>query len=689
MIRLWTAFLGAALAGWPASALAQEPGTAVTVIDTVRVQRDRLPADALRAPIAITEIRASEYDTERQIGLDEALDGVPGVVAQSRGGAQDVRITIRGFGARGAGDRSNAGTTRGIRIQLDGFPLTEPDGRTSLDLADLGAIERIRVVRSNASALFGSASGGLIDLATQSRVGPRSWALRSSFGSFGMQRQHAVGVLPFASSSVRVSFSDTRFDGWRRHSASATTSAQASVFSDLGPRTTLGVFLAATRNHNRQPGALTRAEFDADPRQADPAYVAIDARRENTIGRVAARLQHAPRPDDLLSIGAFVEPKGLHRAERNRFRDFTRFHTGGNVLYRWAPPLAPPLRVRITSGVDEAFQDGAALFYDLTPGGDRGTILESNTREAIHNLGFYSQVELQPAPRWEVSAGGRYDLVRFIFEDFQAPQLSASRTMRRFSPRLAASYRVRPGHSVYAAFASGIEAPAFNEVDPPPPFDTRMGLNPFLEPAHSFTFEIGTKGVHALRADGKSHLRWDLALYGLQVYNDIIPNANGAFYTTAGRSRRAGVEVGGELRLANGVHARLACSVSRNVYLEYRNDSGVFDDNESAGIPPLVVDAKLGWESQAGVFAEAGTHVLGAYWADDANRARVPAYAIAGVTVGARRTLGVGTLEAYAGVENLFDERYVASVFINGIDGRFFEPGMERSFLAGLSFRGR
>ena len=45
---------------------------------------------------------------------------------------------------------------RGIRVLTDGIPVTEPDGRTSLDLVDLGGTDRIEVVRSNASSLFGA-----------------------------------------------------------------------------------------------------------------------------------------------------------------------------------------------------------------------------------------------------------------------------------------------------------------------------------------------------------------------------------------------------------------------------------------------------------------------------------------------------------------------------------------------------
>ena len=133
-------------------------------------------------------IDAEQLHRTRGYGLDEALTLVPGVLAQSRYGNSDVRIVIRGFGARGAGDRSNAGTSRGIRVLLDGFPETEPDGRTSFDGIDLGAAERIDVVRSNASALWGNAAGGLVAVSTVPTFAKSSLSAEQGAGSYGLQR---------------------------------------------------------------------------------------------------------------------------------------------------------------------------------------------------------------------------------------------------------------------------------------------------------------------------------------------------------------------------------------------------------------------------------------------------------------------------------------------------------------------
>jgi hypothetical protein len=38
---------------------------------------------------------------------------------------------------------------------------------------------------------------------------------------------------------------------------------------------------------------------------------------------------------------------------------------------------------------------------------------------------------------------------------------------------------------------------------------------------------------------------------------------------------------------------------------------------------------------------------------------------------------------------NLTDERYVASVFINGLSGQFYEPGLPRYWSAGSTLRWR
>ena len=662
-----------------------------TLTDTVTVIGERPGTDALDAPVATAVVPADAWRESRTVGLDAPLNLVPGVIAQSRSGSNDVRITNRGFGARGAGERSNAGTTRGIRITLDGFPLTEPDGRTSLDLADAALLERIRVVRSNSSVLFGPASGGLIELQSAVPFTDAYGEARAEFGSYGYAKQIVETGFVSGAARIRVAAGNNDYDGFREHGSGAQTTLFTSVLSESATATKLGLYVAATHNLQRQAGALTREEFAADPTQANPAYVTQDARRENTLGRVGARLEHAFGGGQSLQVGLFVEPKSLHRSERNRYRDFQRAHVGGAAI------LSGPVsdgRLKWTVGVDEALQDGSVLFYDLVEG-QRGTTLLADQREGINSFGAFGELAYAPSPRWRVTAGGRWDNVYYVSEDHQDPALNASRKLDNISPRLALSYRFAERSLFFAALSGGIETPAFNEVDPPPPYDADTSLNPLLEPSESLTFEVGARGERYFEG-ALRRLGYDLALYTLEVRNDIVPWDGGAWYLTAGKSRRRGLELGLNADFAHGLTARLTGTFTNNRYVDYQtgvpDDEGNlvaanYDGNETAGIPDTSVQGAVRYTSPAGPFLEFAAQYVGAYWANDANTDHVDAYTVLDVTAGVEARLFGRESLLFVSSRNLTDELYAASVYINGADGRYLEPGMGRNVLVGMSLK--
>lgn len=94
----------------------------------------------LSTPAAVTVVDAGNIPGEQNLALDTWLARVPGVFSLNRYNlAQGLRPSIRGFGARG-----NFGV-RGIRVLVDGVPLTMPDGQTELDGLDLGLVERMEV----------------------------------------------------------------------------------------------------------------------------------------------------------------------------------------------------------------------------------------------------------------------------------------------------------------------------------------------------------------------------------------------------------------------------------------------------------------------------------------------------------------------------------------------------------------
>jgi iron complex outermembrane receptor protein len=666
----------------------------------------RISEPWLEVPLALTVLPASSIALTRGYGLDEALAGVPGVLVLSRFGNQDVRITIRGFGARGAGERSNSGTSRGIRILSDGFPETEPDGRTAFDLVDLSGAGSIEVVRSNASSLWGNAAGGVVNIRSHTNFEEPYIRYSSAFGSYGFHKEVLQAGARVGTGTLAVSLSNTNAEGWRWHSRSSLTLLTTALQSQLGEATTLGVFLTGASNLFRIPGPLTQSQYDANAQQADSLYIRRDERRFNRLGRIGVTFSHDIGEAHSFSASAFVNPKYLQRSERNTYRDFTRYHLGGNVAYQHKTLLSPAVSNTLLVGMDEAYQDGAILFYTLTPAGGRGSTLTENKREGANNFGFFVQDELVVDERWSILAGGRFDDITYYGQSFVKPWLNDARSFRHFSPKGGVTYRLTPTHSFYANIGGGVEVPAGNETDPVPP-DTIHALNLLLEPVTSTTFEIGTKQLMNIRAGGWSGtLVYDAALYYLQVSNDIIPYRNGRFYFTAGKTRRMGAEFGLKVQLANGLSFDGALTVSDNKYLEYTVDSVYYNPNKAnivakyegntvAGVPGAFYSGsvKFAPSRAEGLFLRLNCQGTGAYFVDDPNLVKVPSWFIFNATIGIEQ-LRIGgtafTLSGFVAAQNLFNVKFIGSAWINpdlNVQGKpmYIEPGLPRNLVAAIT----
>jgi iron complex outermembrane receptor protein len=133
--------LAIALALASASAAAQDTPTAT--LAPVIVNGTRVGASVMDTPASVDIVEGSTLRARQPgINLSEGLAGVPGLQIQNRQNyAQDLQISIRGFGAR-----STFGV-RGVRLYVDGIPGTMPDGQGQTSNIDIASIDRVEVLR--------------------------------------------------------------------------------------------------------------------------------------------------------------------------------------------------------------------------------------------------------------------------------------------------------------------------------------------------------------------------------------------------------------------------------------------------------------------------------------------------------------------------------------------------------------
>ena len=257
-------------------ALAEEAKLLAPVVVTAT----RVEQDSFDLPMSIDKIDKSIIqDGQLRMTLSESLARIPGITAQNRNQmAQDPQISSRGFGAR-----SSFGV-RGIRIYLDGIPLSMPDGIGNPGSVDLGTIGAIEVMRGPFSAMYGNSSGGVIQMFSQ--VAPATPEISGDvlFGSFNTRRQSVQATGTRQGVEYLLNLSDYSSDGFRLNSANEKRQSTARLGIKIDEDTKLTALINAFDQSAQDPGGLRRvATLPNEPSAfTDPTGVSIGALNAKT-----------------------------------------------------------------------------------------------------------------------------------------------------------------------------------------------------------------------------------------------------------------------------------------------------------------------------------------------------------------------------------------------------------------------
>ena len=131
-----------------------------------------------------------------------------------------------------------------------------------------------------------------------------------------------------------------------------------------------------------------------------------------------------------------------------------------------------------------------------------------------------------------------------------------------------------------------------------------------------------------------------------------------------------------------------AYSYSDFRFKSFTSGGSVYDGNAIPGVAKHHWQSALKFSDRLGfavIEGEGATKVL----LDDANTATGPGYAVANFRIGSAAVRGLPFVSLTAGVQNVFDKHYAASVAVNAAGGKYFEPAATRNFFAGVSISSR
>jgi iron complex outermembrane recepter protein len=656
---------------------------------TVSVTRAERPLTKI--PNSIQTVDREQISRARPTwGLDEALASVPGVfVANRYNFSQDQRISIRGFGAR------SAFAVRGIKILVDGIPQTLPDGQGQLTNVELGEVDRIEVLRGSSSALFGNASGGVISVWTNPQAVEQARAEARLLGGRTWNKWQSTTGLRLGRGSAQLTVSRLDYEGQRDHSAADQRVLNARLNAPLATGWSLAVVAAVGDNPRADnPGSLTLAELQAN-RDTAPVL-----NRNRNAGKAVRQFQAGATVRSTLANGgeAAFTIFGLTRDLRNPIT--TTYIDLHRVDYGARASVTYPLRLgslvhRLTAGFDFQRQrdDRRNFNYLNTPGDSakRDTVRSLDQLERVTEIGPFVQSSLELSPSVTVTAGLRYDWVRFAVQDrlitASNPDDSGDRLMRALSGSLGIAFNPSSAVTVYGNIGSSFETPTTTELANSP--SGAGGFNTGLQPQQAWNYEIGARGA----AEG-GRLAYSVAAFQADVRDALIPYEIAAprfYYRNAGSTRHRGLELGGSVALLSGVSVNVAWTYADYRFRQYSftDTAGthVLDGRALTGIPRhwFHTIVRLQPALFRGAWVEVQQSYSSGYLVSDVLQTRTSSWWATNVRAGWEGTVSRVRLAPFLGINNAFNRLYVSSVVINAARDRFYEPAPGRNVYVGLS----
>ena len=213
--RIWFASIFGIFLICPISVVGQNQTQTTTItLQEVALKAPRTQTDQSILPISFStkDLTSFQY-IYQQLSLQEYLGSVPGLFTQNANNyAQDLRISLRGFGAR------SAFGIRGVKIIVDGIPETTPDGQGQLDNLPLGLLKSFEVLRGPSASLYGNASGGVIYLNTLDSIEDKLAQFKVIFGAFGFQSYQLNTSLKNEKTFALIHANRILTDGYRQNS---------------------------------------------------------------------------------------------------------------------------------------------------------------------------------------------------------------------------------------------------------------------------------------------------------------------------------------------------------------------------------------------------------------------------------------------------------------------------------------
>jgi iron complex outermembrane receptor protein len=638
------------------SLIAASPGyaqqqTPVTVADEVVVTATRFQEPPQQLPVGVTVIGEEQIRASTAATVPELLRQFPGIQVRDNSGSPNQQVDLRGFGI--TGDQNTL-------VLLDGQRISENE-QTTVNWAaiPLSAIERIEIMRGSGAVLYGGgATGGTINIITKAPQRNRKSAFAGGgFGSYNTGDYRAglnlagdrLGLIANASHLE----TDNYRDGNRLRQHNAQTDLRYS-----GERGTLYAKFGADDQQLLFPGALTEAQIAANRRQAvtpgDFSHISggyLNLGGELKLGGAEFALNAGYRGKQANSSFFVATP----------FRNNINTHVNVMSLTPRAkiPFAFGGMHHTLVMGIDWDDWD-----FDSTA----GPAVVGHPLATQRNSAWYLQGTTVLPSATVLSLGVRGHRVKYDVNDVISGSTAArDRELRAFE--IAARHNFNDALAIYGKFGNSFRVPNVNDN-----YNLFTATVTILEPQTSHDREIGTE----LRL---GRARYRLAVYAMDVNNEIHFNPVTFSNVNLPPTRRHGFELEGKWQLTTGLSA-----FANYTHAAAKFRAGAFAGNDVPLVPRHSANLGAAWEFMPRTRLNATVNHVGeqVFDNDETNTfgRKMPGYTLVDLKL-VNETRG---WQLSAAVKNLFNQKYFSYGLFTGFPTFIAYPAAERSLFISAQY---
>ena len=633
---------------------------------------------------AINFISKPQLERYNNTNILPALNSTPGVRMEERSPGS-YRMNVRGSTLR-----SPFGV-RNVKIYWDDIPFTDAGGNTYLNQLSYYNFNSIEVIKGPGGSLYGAGTGGVILIHSS----PGTWqkgfdatVLGGSYGLFNTNLQLRVGKENWENV---LSYSHQNSDGYRHHTSMYREAANWQMKIIRSKKEEIKFSILYGDLYYKTPGALTKAEYLANPRAARPkagAFQSADTIKaaiyqKTVLAGATNNYKFSERLDNTTTFyGAFTD---LTNPTFRNYEKRKEPQWGARTVFKWNRQLKQSF-LQVVFGSE--FQQGYFNTKDyVNVYGKAGNIMTNdNIRPTIFSV--FAQADLQLPKDWDITTGLSTNLTSIKIDRISVPNFNPVK--RKFNnelaPRIALSKKIIENIWLYGSISKGFSPPTVAEVLP-----STTVISTDLQAEHGINYEAGVKSSWL-----QQRLYVEVNAFYYRLQNAIVSRkdtSNADYFTNAGSTKQRGIESQAVYQFITRSgsfmnSARLWISYTRNKfnYDDFKQSTTDFSGKKLPSVAPNTIAAGFDIATKQGVYSDLTYFYSDHIPLNDANSAFASSYNLLGERLGWKKMLTKkAQLDIFIGGENLFNVTYSLGNDINAAGGRYYNAAPGRSFYGGAA----